>query len=107
MNQVFFQEEYDGFLITIENYRLTEELVGLAIPIGLRHLITIDNYNWIAEILEENGITEYIDSEEQWYIVAEPDDIVVNYFAKVDTKSQSSVYDYLCGRVDDYWQQKE
>jgi hypothetical protein len=99
---VFEQYEFKGWLITIETYyRDTNTLIGFATPTKYAHLLNVDNYYWFSEIAEENGIEIKIDEygdeyyEDFDYIVAEPDDVVVNFLAKVDTTKASCVLDYM------------
>lgn len=102
---VFEQYEFKGWLITIENYRGTEDLVGFATPTKYAHLLNADNYNWIDEIAEENKIESKIDEygdeyyEDLTFIIAEPDDVVVNFLAGVNTKSASCVLDYIVKEI--------
>jgi hypothetical protein len=99
---VFEQYEFKGWLITIETYyRDTNTLIGFATPTKYAHLLNVDNYYWFSEIAEENGIEIKIDEygdeyyEDFDYIVAEPDDVIVNFLAKVDTTKASCVLDYM------------
>ena len=102
---VFEQYEFKGWLITIENYRGTEELIGFATPTKYAHLLNADNYYYIDEIAEENKIKSKINEdgdeyyEDLTYIIAEPDDVVVNFIAGVNTKSASCVLDYMVNEI--------
>ena len=102
---VFEQYEFKGWLITIENYRGTDELIGFATPTKYAHLLNADNYYYIDEIAEENKIKSKIDEdgdeyyEDLTYIIAEPDDVVVNFIAGVNTKSASCVLDYMVNEI--------
>ena len=102
---VFEQYEFKGWLITIENYRGTEELIGFATPTKYAHLLNADNYFYIDEIAEENKIKSKINEdgdeyyEDLTYIIAEPDDVVVNFLAAVNTKSASCVLDYMVNEI--------
>ena len=102
---VFEQYEFKGWLITIENYRGTEELIGFATPTKYAHLLNADNYFYIDEIAEENKIESKIneDGDEYYedlnYVIAEPDDVVVNFLAAVNTKSASCVLDYMVNEI--------
>ncbi len=105
LSTVFEQYEFKGWLITIENYRGTDELVGFATPTKYAHLLNADNYYFIDEIAEENKIESKIDEdgneyyEDLTYIIAEPDDIVVNFLAEVETTKASCVLDYLVKEI--------
>ena len=102
---VFEQYEFKGWLITIENYRGTDELIGFATPTKYAHLLNADNYYYIDEIAEENKIKSKIneDGDEYYedftYIIAEPDNVVVNFIAGVNTKSASCVLDYMVNEI--------
>lgn len=102
---VFEQYEFKGWLITIENYRGTDELIGFATPTKYAHLLNADNYYYIDEIAEENKIKSKIneDGDEYYedlnYIIAEPDDVAVNFIAGVNTKSASCVLDYMVNEI--------
>lgn len=102
---VFEQYEFKGWLITIENYRGTDELIGFATPTKYAHLLNADNYYYIHEIAEENKIKSKINEdgdeyyEDLTYIIAEPDDVVVNFIAGVNTKSASCVLDYMVNEI--------
>ena len=102
---VFEQYEFKGWLITIENYRGTDELIGFATPTKYAHLLNADNYYYIDEIAEENKIESKINEdgdeyyEDLTYIIAEPDDVVVNFLAGVNTKSASCVLDYMVNEI--------
>lgn len=102
---VFEQYEFKGWLITIENYRGTDELIGFATPTKYAHLLNADNYDYIDEIAEENKIKSKINEdgdeyyEDLTYIIAEPDDVVVNFIAGVNTKSASCVLDYMVNEI--------
>ena len=102
---VFEQYEFKGWLITIENYRGTDELIGFATPTKYAHLLNADNYYYIDEIAEENKIKSKINEdgdeyyEDLTYIIAEPDDVVVNFMAGVNTKSASCVLDYMVNEI--------
>lgn len=105
LSTVFEQYEFKGWLITIENYRGTEELMGFATPTKYAHLLNADNYYFIDEIAEDNKIERKIDAdgdeyyEDFTYIIAEPDDVVVNFLANVNTKSASGVLDYMVKEI--------
>ena len=102
---VFEQYEFKGWLITIENYRGTDELIGFATPTKYAHLLNADNYYYIDEIAEENKIKSKINEdgdeyyEDLTYIIAELDDVVVNFIAGVNTKSASCVLDYMVNEI--------
>ena len=102
---VFERYEFKGWLITIENYRGTDELIGFATPTKYAHLLNADNYYYIDEIAEENKIKSKINEdgdeyyEDLTYIIAEPDDVVVNFIAGVNTKSASCVLDYMVNEI--------
>ena len=102
---VFEQYEFKGWLITIENYCGTEELIGFATPTKYAHLLNADNYYYIDEIAEENKIKSKINEdgdeyyEDLTYIIAESDDVVVNFLAGVNTKSASCVLDYMVNEI--------
>lgn len=102
---VFEQYEFKGWLITIENYRGTDELIGFATPTKYAHLLNADNYYYIDEIAEENKIKSKINEdgdeyyEDLTYIIAEPDDVVVNFIAGLNTKSASCVLDYMVNEI--------
>ena len=102
---VFEQYEFKGWLITIENYIGTDELIGFATPTKYAHLLNADNYYYIDEIAEENKIKSKINQdgdeyyEDLTYIIAEPDDVVVNFLAGVNTKSASCVLDYMVNEI--------
>lgn len=102
---VFEQYEFKGWLITIENYSGTDELIGFATPTKYAHLLNADNYYYIDEIAEENKIKSKINEdgdeyyEDLTYIIAEPDDVVVNFIAGVNTKSASCVLDYMVNEI--------
>lgn len=102
---VFEQYEFKGWLITIENYRGTDELIGFATPTKYAHLLNADNYYYIDEIAEENKIKSKINEdgdeyyEDLTYIIAEPDDVVVNFIAGVNTKSASCVLYYMVNEI--------
>ena len=102
---VFEQYEFKGWLITIENYRGTEELIGFATPTKYAHLLNADNYYYIDEIAEENKIESKIDEdgddyyEDLTYIIAEPDDVVVNFLAEVETTKASCVLDFMVKEI--------
>jgi len=105
LSTVFEQYEFKGWLITIENYRGTDDLIGFAVPTKYAYLLNADNYWYIDEIAEENGIEIKIDEygdeyyEDLNYVIAEPDDVVVNFLAKVNTKSVSCVLDYMVNEI--------
>lgn len=105
LSTVFEQYEFKGWLITIENYRGTEELIGFATPTKYAHLLNADNYYYIDEIAEENKIESKINEdgdeyyEDLTYIIAEPDDVVVNFIAGINTKSASCVLDYMVNEI--------
>ena len=102
---VFERYEFKGWLITIENYRGTDELIGFATPTKYAHLLNADNYDYIDEIAEENKIKSKINEdgdeyyEDLTYIIAEPDDVVVYFIAGVNTKSASCVLDYMVNEI--------
>ena len=102
---VFERYEFKGWLITIENYRGTDELIGFATPTKYAHLLNADNYDYIDEIAEENKIKSKINEdgdeyyEDLTYIIAEPDNVVVNFIAGVNTKSASCVLDYMVNEI--------
>ena len=102
---VFERYEFKGWLITIENYRGTDELIGFATPTKYAHLLNADNYDYIDEIAEENKIKSKINEdgdeyyEDLTYIIAEPDNVVVNFLAGVNTKSASCVLDYMVNEI--------
>ena len=102
---VFERYEFKGWLITIENYRGTDELIGFATPTKYAHLLNADNYYYIDEIAEENKIKSKINEdgdeyyEDLTYIIAEPDNVVVNFIAGVNTKSASCVLDYMVNEI--------
>jgi len=105
LSTVFEQYEFKGWLITIENYRETDDLIGFAVPTKYAHLLNADNYYYIDEIAEENKIERKIneDGDEYYedlnYVIAEPDDVVVNFLAGVNTKSASCVLDYMVNEI--------
>lgn len=104
-SSVFEQYEFKGWLITIENYWGTDELIGFATPTKYAHLLNAENYYYLDEIAEENGIESKIDEdgdeyyEDLTYIIAEPDDVVVNFLADVNIKSASCVLDYMVKEI--------
>lgn len=101
---VFEQYEYRGWLITIENYFGTEELIGFATPMKYAHILTIDNYRFSDIVAEENGIEEkfYEDGDSYYedyrYIVAEPDD-AISILNIEDRTSASCVLDYMTKEI--------
>ena len=105
LSSVFEQYEFKGWLITIENYMGTDDLIGFATPTKYAHLLNADNYYYIDEIAEENGIKSKIDEdgdeyyEDLNYVIAEPDDVVINFLAAVNTKSASCVLDYMVKEI--------
>ncbi len=105
LSTVFEQYEFKGWLITIENYRETDDLIGFAVPTKYAHLLNADNYYYIDEIAEENKIESKINEdgdkyyEDLNYVIAEPDDVVVNFLAGVNTKSASCVLDYMVNEI--------
>jgi len=105
LSTVFEQYEFKGWLITIENYRGTDELIGFAIPTKYAHLLNADNYYYIDEIAEENGIESKVNEdgdeyyEDLTYIIAEPDDVVVNFLAKIETTKASCVLDFMVKEI--------
>ena len=64
---VFEQYEFKGWLITIENYRGTDELIGFATPTKYAHLLNADNYYYRDEIAEENKIKSKINEDGDEY----------------------------------------
>jgi hypothetical protein len=104
LSTVFEQYEFKGWLITIENYMETEELIGFATPTKYAHLLNADNYEYIDEIAEENKIESKIDEdgdeyyEDLTYIIAEPDNVVVR-LSDVNTESASCVLDYMVKEI--------
>jgi len=104
LSTVFEQYEFKGWLVTIENYMETDELIGFATPTKYAHLLNADNYYYIDEIAEENKIESKIDEdgyeyyEDLNYVIAEPDDVGVS-FAVVNTKSASCVLDYMVNEI--------
>ena len=62
---VFEQYEFKGWLITIQNYSGTEELIGFATPKKYSHLLNIDNSEFIDidEIAKQNNIEFTIDED--------------------------------------------
>jgi hypothetical protein len=79
--EVFEQYEFKDWLITIQNYRCEEDLLGFATPTKYAHLLTADNYDFFDEIVEQNNIQvvgkdEFEDSHygDFDFIVIEPDD---------------------------------
>lgn len=107
---VFEQYEFRGWLITIENYRSSNDLIGFATPTKYAHLLDVYNYIFIEEIAKENGINPILndDGDEHYgdfdYLVAEPDDVVVNFLAEVDTKNSSCVLEYMVKKILDHTQ---
>lgn len=105
ISSVFEQYEFKGWLITIENYMGTEELIGFATPTKYAHLLNANNYYYIDEIAEENKIESKIDDdgieyyEDLHYIIAEPNDVVVSFLDDVNTKSASCVLDYMVKEI--------
>jgi 5-methylcytosine-specific restriction endonuclease McrA len=102
---VFEQYEFKNWLITIENYRATNELMGFATPTRYAHLLDAGSTHLIDEIAQENGIESKIDEygdeyyEDFKFIIAQPDDIVVNFLAKVNTKKSSCVLEYMVNEI--------
>lgn len=102
---VFEQYEFKGWLITIENYRGTDELIGFATPTKYAHLLNADNYHLIDEIAVENKIESKIDEDgdpdygDFTYVLAEPDDVVVNFLEGINTEDSSSVLGYMVKEI--------
>ena len=104
---VFEQYEFKGWLITIENYRGTKELIGFATPKKYSHLLNIDNSEFIDidEIAKQNNIEFTIDEDgdpdygDFTYVLAEPDDVVVNFLEGINTKDSSSVLGYMVKEI--------
>lgn len=82
-NHIFEQYIYQGWVITIENYFGTDDLVGFASPAKWAHLVNADNYR----ILEDENI---------YGILAEPDD--ARHYG-VNTKDASSVLNYMISLI--------
>lgn len=95
-SNVFEQYEFKGWLITIENYMGTDDLIGFATPTKYAHLLDSSSYYLIDEIIKNVPEIKYEDLN---YLVAEPDDVMVNFCAGVDTKSPSHVLDYMVNRI--------
>jgi len=93
-NSTFEQYEFKGWLITIENYLGTENLVAFATPTKYIHILDIHNYMDIDTIAKENGISEY----DLNYLIAEPDDPIVK-LNNVNTKAASSMLDYIVKEI--------
>jgi 5-methylcytosine-specific restriction endonuclease McrA len=104
LSTVFEQYEFKGYLITIQNYMGTDDLIGFATPTKYAHLLNADNYSFLEAIAEDNGIKDGegdlmpgVDGDFH-YIVLEPDD-VVTYLKGIDTKSASSVLDDMVKEI--------
>jgi hypothetical protein len=108
LHSVFEQYEFKGWLITIENYYGTSDLIGFAAPTKYAHLLDSTNYYNIDEIAEKNGIDMIIDEDgEEYYadlcyIVAEPDDVVVYFLAGIDTTKSYCVLEYMVKEILQY-----
>lgn len=94
LNQVFEQYEFNGWLITIQNYFGTENLLAFATPTKYSHILDIYNYMDIDEIEKENGLNE----DDINYIIVEHDDPIVT-LNKVNTKAASSMLDYIVKEI--------
>lgn len=103
--KVFEQYEFRGWLITIQSYYCTDDIIGFAVPTKYAHILTIDNYMCFDEIAEENKIEFQIDDEGDKvysdfdYIVAEPDDVVIYHIKGVDVNKSSCVLEYLVKEI--------
>ena len=104
---VFEQYEFKGWLITIENYMGTKELIGFATPKKYSNLLNIDNSQFIDidEIAKQNNIEFTIDEHgdpdygDFTYVLAEPDDVVVNFLEGINTEDSSSVLGYMVKEI--------
>jgi len=81
IDEVFEQYEFKDWLITIQNYRGEEELLGFATPTKYAHLLTADNYDFFDEIVEQNNIQ--VVGKDEWgddyygdfdFMIIEPND---------------------------------
>ena len=103
--KVFEQYEFKNWLITITDKYCDGNLTGFATPTKYAHILNMDNYESIDEIAEDNNIKGSIDEDGDYgygdfcYFVAEPDDIVVSFLAKVNTQSASCVLDYVVNQI--------
>jgi len=113
LNEIFEQYEYKNWLITITNYLGTSKLIGFATPTKYAHLLDIYNYNFSDEIAKEQGwkLIEHNENnnslddyyyeghEDFCYIVAEPDDICINFLNNVDTEKSTYILNYLVKEI--------
>lgn len=103
--EVFEQYEFKDWLITIQNYRGEEELLGFATKTKYAHLLTADNYDIYDEIIEQNniqpiGFDEY-DGEDFGdfnFIVVEPDDTAIEMM-QLNTKKSIHILEYLVNDI--------
>jgi 5-methylcytosine-specific restriction endonuclease McrA len=105
IDEVFEQYEFKDWLITIQNYRGEEELLGFATPTKYAHLLTADNYDFFDEIVEQNNIqvVGYDEFEDSHYgdfnfIVLEPDDTMIQMM-ELNTKKSIHVLEYLINDI--------
>lgn len=105
IDEIFEQYEFKDWLITIQNYRGEEELLGFATPTKYAHLLTADNYDFFDEIVEQNNIqvVGYDEFEDSHYgdfnfIVLEPDDTMIQMM-ELNTKKSIHVLEYLINDI--------
>ena len=111
--------EFKNWLINISNFPwkyIDGELdwnykeihfTGFATPTKYAHLLNMDNYDDYEEIAQQNNIIFNEDEDgdlicedaEFDYIVAEPDDKIIHYFAEVNTKKSIFVLEYLVKEI--------
>lgn len=102
--KVFEQYEYNGWLITIEDYRRTDELIGFATPKKYAHLLNVDNYDFMDEIAKENGIKGKIDDDgyedfgDFQYIILEPGE-TITWLKGVNMKSPSCILEDMAKEI--------
>jgi hypothetical protein len=105
ITHVFEQYEFKGWFITIENWNSTNQLIGFATPTKYSHLLNADNYYFIDEIADENGIKREIDEDEGEYyedfeyMILDPSDETHTWLTGVNMESSSCVLDYLIKEI--------
>lgn len=94
--------EFKDWLITITG---DDELTGFATPTKYAHLLNKDNFDYIDQIAEQNGIKFLLNEDGDFYyedfdyILLEPDDIFKFGFEEINIKKASCVLDYMVKEI--------
>ena len=77
MKEIFEQYEHKGWLITINNYKNTNQLFSFSVPTKFSHLLHEENYLDIDDIAEKNGFEEVLDEDGYFWIEGRMDDVMI------------------------------